>query len=128
MVYGIIPAQRFVQAGQPLMGLAIGTVKFDKGARQGRGVRRHKAKICQGRICLGKNRVGQGFAHIADQAFAVAQVELGHVDAKFLGEGQNHRCADRAVVVLHLIEIGPSDTQFRRKILLRQGHACAHFA
>ena len=125
---GVLAAQRLVQRGQPFMGLPIGAVQIQKGARQRGRVRGGQPQIGQRRRGLGKHRVGQRLAHVRHQPFAFARGQFGHVQPEFLRQRQHHRRRNRAVVVLHLVQIGQRHAQLVGKDLLRQRQPAAQFA
>ena len=123
-----ILAQGLVQRGQPLMGLAISPVQIEKGARQGGCVGGGKPEIGQRRCAIGENRISQRLAHVGNKPLGIACAQFGDIDAKFLRQPQNHGGGDRAVIVLHLVEIGQRDRELGREILLRQRKARTNFA
>ena len=97
-------------------------------ARQHRRVRGGEAEIGHRRGVFGKDRVGQRLAHVRDDAFGIARRKLGHVEPEFRRQRQHHRGRNRAVVVLHLIQIGQRDAELGREGLLRDPEAVAGFA
>ena len=117
---GLLAPQRLVEAGQPLVRLPVGAVQVEEGVRQRGRVRRGQPQVGQRRRGIAEDGVGQRLAHVAHHPFAVAGRQLGHVDAEFLRQGQHHRGRDRAVVLLHLVQVGQRDAQLGGEVLLRQ--------
>ena len=120
--------QSLIERGQPLMGLAVGRVQFQEGAGKGGRVGAHKPQVGQGRRGISEDRIGQRLAHVRDQPFGIARAKLGHVEAELLHEAKHHAGGDRAIVVLHLVEIGQRNAELGGEILLRQPEPPAQFA
>ena len=110
------------------MRLAIGAVQVQKGAGQRRGVRSCQPQVRQRRGLWPEHRVRQRLAHVADQAFAVAGAQPGHVKAELLRQRQHHAGRNRAMVVFHLVQIGQRHAKLFCKGLLRQSETTPHFA
>lgn len=88
------------------MGVAVGAVQFEKGAGHGGGVGGRQAQVAEAGDVVGEDGVGQRLAHVGHQPFGVAGGQFRDVEAEFLRQRQDHRGGDRAVVVLHLVQIG----------------------
>ena len=65
---------------------------------------------------------------IGTVTLAFADGQFGHIQPEFLRQGQHDSGRHRAVVVLHLVQIGQRHRQLFRKRLLRQAKAGAHLA
>ena len=117
---GVVAAQGLVQRGEAFVGLAVGAVQVQESARQRRGIGRRQPQVGQRRGQVGQHRVGHRLAHVRHQPFAVPRGQFRHVEAEFLRQRQHHRGRNRAVVVLHLVQVGQRDAQLGGEILLRQ--------
>jgi hypothetical protein len=127
-VLSAILSQRLVERGEAFMGLAIGAVQVEEGAGERRRVGGGEAQVRERRGGVGEDGIGDGLAHVGDKAFGVAGAQLGDVEAELLRQAEDDGGGDRAVVVLHLVEIGQGDAELGREILLRQADAGAHLA
>jgi hypothetical protein len=103
-------------------------VEVEEGARERRRVRGGEAEVRQRRGGLGEDGIGDGLGHVGDEALGIAGAELGHVEAELAGEAEDDGGGDRAVVVLHLVQVGEADAELGREVLLRQADAGAHLA
>ncbi len=124
----VLAPERLVETRQPLMGLAIGAVQLQKGARQRRCVRGGKPQIGQRWRLVAEDPICQRLAHVRHQPLGIAGAQFRHVKAEFLRQRQHHRRRERPVVVLHLVEIGQRHAQLGGEFLLRQPEPLARFA
>ena len=80
----VLAAERLVELGQPLLGLAVGAVQGEEGAGEIRARSRRRAGCRRAAGGGAEDRVGQRLAHVGDDALARAGGELADVDAELL--------------------------------------------
>jgi len=103
-------------------------VKFEHRMGQSGCARRGQAKIGQRRRGTSRGRVGQGFAEVGGEPIRFAAAQYGHVDPEFARKCENHAGRDRAVIVLHLIQVGERHAEFLGEDALRQVQVTPDFA
>ena len=110
------------------MRLTIGAMQGEETTGKRGRVRGGQPQIGQRGLAIRENGVCQGLAHIRDQAFRIARGQFSHIKTKFLRQGQNNHSRERAVVVLHLVQVGQGNAKLGREVLLRQLKPLTQFA
>jgi hypothetical protein len=77
-------------------------------------------RSCAGGGVAGKQRVGQRLRQVGQQPVVLVAGQVLDVDGKNVGQRQQHRRGDVALVVFELVEIGGRDAELRRERLLGQ--------
>jgi hypothetical protein len=116
----ILPPERLVERGEPFMRLPVGAVELEEGAGERGRVRGDEPEVGQRRRRLAEDRVAQRLPHVGHDPFGLAARQLGDVEAEFGGEREHDRGRDRAVVVLHLVEVGERNAELLGENLLRE--------
>ncbi len=118
----------FCDSRSTLVAFPVRPMQGEEGPCHRRRVGRRQPQVGHGRHSLAEDGVGQRLAHVAHQTLAVARREFGHVEAELLGQRQEHRRRQGAVVVLHLVQIGQGDAQPFGEGLLGHAKPRAHLA
>jgi hypothetical protein len=102
-------AQPVVEARELLGVAAIGLMRGDKRMGEAGRILRHQLQLLQaGRVSF-ENGIAQRLAERRQQPVALARGQIGDVDPESVGQPQQHRGRDGALVVLDLVEIAGGD-------------------
>jgi hypothetical protein len=108
--------------------LPVGAVQFKEGAGERGRVRGDEPQVGTGDAVSPKTGSPSASLHVGHESLGLAAGQFGHVEAEFRGERQDHRGRDRAVVVLHLVQIGQRDAKLFGEGPLREREPRARFA
>ena len=109
-----------VEACEPLAAAAVGLVAGDQRVRQPRRVLGDELQFLQARRVGLEQRVRQRLRQRREQPVVLADRELRDVEPELVGERQQHRCGDRALVVLDLVQIAGGNADALGELALRR--------